>query len=100
MKPGNNSQHALVGPEEAGGGRAGGHPGHLGHRLEPGKLRRVALHELHGVAVGQVLKGLDDLGVLVVVLAQQARLDVLRVEVLVHVSHPAQTERHKKDQNP
>ena len=39
--------------------------------------------------VGQVLEGLDDLGVAVLVVAQQARLDVLRVQVLVHVAHPA-----------
>ena len=56
--------------------------------LKPGELRGVALHELDGVLVGQVLEGLDDLGVAVLVVAQQARLDVLRVQVLVHVTHP------------
>ncbi len=83
------SHHALISPEEAGGGGARGqsHVAHLGHGLEAGELRGVALHELDRVPVGQVLERLDDLGVLVVVLAEQARLDVLRVEVLVHVTH-------------
>jgi hypothetical protein len=41
--------------------------------------------------VGEILVRLDDLGILVVVLAQQERLDVLRVEALVHVP---QSEKH------
>ena len=50
-------------------------------------MSRVPLHELDSVPVGQILEGLDDLGVLVLVLTQEARLDELRVEVLVHVTH-------------
>ncbi len=59
----------------------------VGHALEAGELRGVALHELDGVAVGEVLVGLEDLGVLGVVLAEQARLDEPRVQVLVPVAN-------------
>ena len=48
----------------------------------------IPLHELHGVLVCEILKSFDDLWVPEVVLPQQARLDVLLVNPLVHVSQP------------
>ena len=50
-------------------------------------MRGIPLHELDGVPVGQVLEGLDDLGVLVLILTQEAGLDEFGVKVFVHITH-------------
>ena len=70
------------------------HAGEFGHRLrasESGKLGRVPLDELERVSVRQRLEGLDDLRVLELVLPQEARLDVLRVNVFIHISDSGRT---------
>ena len=48
---------------------------------------RIAFDELKGIPVGQGFESFDDLRVFELVLSQQARLDVLRVDVFVHVSY-------------
>ena len=64
------------------------HKAHVRHRFEAGELGRVSLHELDGVLVGQVLEGLDDFRIAVLILSQQTGFDVFRVYVFVIVTHP------------
>ena len=66
------------------------HSRQLGHGLRAAQSRelsRVSFDELERVSVGQSLEGLDDLRVLELVLAQQTRLDVLGINVFVHVTN-------------